>query len=113
MSATSPFNFLVFGAAGHIGGPCAEHLQTRRPDADIRVATSRKEKADALRAQHPGMDVCVVDYLDTKAMRAAFDGVEAALRVTPDFFDETAAMENVVDAAERCSVARPTRSHDR
>src|SRR5829696_2259361 len=100
MSSSSPSNFLVFGAAGHIGGPAAQHLAARRPGALIRLVTSRADQADALRTEHPTAEVRVANYLDAADMRTVFDGIEAAFVVTPDFLDEATAMGNIVDAVE-------------
>src|SRR5215207_2100825 len=101
MSSSSPSNFLVFGAAGHIGGPAAQHLAARRPGALILLVTSRADQADALRTEHPTAEVRVANYLDAADMRTVFDGIEAAFVVTPDFLDEATAMGNIVDAVER------------
>ncbi|HZP15093.1 MAG TPA: NAD(P)H-binding protein [Nocardioides sp.] len=100
MTVTHPSRFLVFGAGGHIGGPAAEHLAARLSDAHIRLVTSRPTQVEALRERHPKAEVCVANYLDAADMRAAFEGVEAAFVVTPDFLDETTAMGNIVGAIE-------------
>jgi uncharacterized protein YbjT (DUF2867 family) len=96
-----PSKVLVFGASGHIGGPAAHRIAARRPDVRLRLVTSRAEQVDLLRDQHPSADVRVANYLDADQIRAAFDGIEAAFVVTPDFLDETTAMGNVVAAAGR------------
>jgi uncharacterized protein YbjT (DUF2867 family) len=101
VSATPPSNFLVFGAAGHIGGPAAEHLAARRPNTRIRLVTSRADHADALRTEHPTAEIRVANYLDAADMRTVFEGIEAAFVVTPDFLDEATAMGNIVDAIEQ------------
>jgi uncharacterized protein YbjT (DUF2867 family) len=98
MTLPSDPSFLVFGAAGHIGGPCAQWLAERDPTVTIRVVSSRPEMADELAAVHPGAEVVIANYLDPDDMAAAFDGIDAAFVVTPDFLDEQAAMANVADA---------------
>ncbi|MFE2999260.1 SDR family oxidoreductase [Nocardia sp. NPDC059246] len=102
MSTNHPTKFLVFGAGSHIGGPAAKHLAMRRPEAAIRLVTSQESKVDAIRAEHPDAEVVVANYLNPESLRAAFDGIEAAFVITPDFnLDETTAMSNVVHAIEQ------------
>ncbi|TAM72006.1 NmrA family NAD(P)-binding protein [Mycobacterium sp.] len=98
MALPSDPSFLVFGAAGHIGGPCARWLAERHPTAKIRVVSSRPDMAADLADVHPGAEVMIADYLDADDMIAAFDGIDAAFVVTPDFLDERTAMTNVAGA---------------
>jgi uncharacterized protein YbjT (DUF2867 family) len=100
MTLPSDPSFLVFGASGQIGGPCAQWLAQRRPAAKIRVVTSRPSAADDLARMHPQAEVMVADYLNADDMVAAFAGIDAAFIVTPDFLDEETAMNNVVAAVE-------------
>jgi uncharacterized protein YbjT (DUF2867 family) len=92
-----PF-FLVFGAAGHIGRPCAQWLAERHPTAQIRVVSSRPDMAAGLTEMHPRAEVMIADYLNAEDMVAAFDGIHAAFVFTPDFIDEKIAMGNVANA---------------
>jgi len=51
MSGTSnnkpiPRSVLVFGAAGHIGGPLAGFLHREAPQIHLRLASSKPERAD-------------------------------------------------------------------
>lgn len=94
-----PNHVLVFGASGLIGGACARLLRERAPHIALRLVTSREKKAMALREQFPQAQVMVASYLRLPDMIAAFDGVEGALIVTPDFLDERTAMLNVAAAA--------------
>lgn len=98
MTLPSDPSFLVFGAGGHIGGPCAQWLAERHPTAKIRVASSRPDVAADLATMHPRAEVMIANYLDADDMLAAFDGIDAAFVVTPDFLDEQSAMTNVADA---------------
>jgi uncharacterized protein YbjT (DUF2867 family) len=98
MTLPPALSFLVFGAAGHIGGPCAQRLAERHPTAKIRVVSSRPNMAGELAAMHPGAEVMIADYLDADDMLAAFDGIDAAFVITPDFLDEQTAMANVAGA---------------
>ncbi|CQD02895.1 NmrA-like family protein [Mycobacterium europaeum] len=93
-------SFLVFGAAGHIGRPCAQWLTERHPSAHIRVVSSRPDMAAALAEAHPGAEVMIADYLSADDMIAAFDGIHAAFVLTPDFIDEKVAMANVASAVK-------------
>jgi len=97
----APASFLVFGAAGKIGAPAAAWLRKRHPDALIRLATSRPDQAAVLGAADPEAEVILANYLDPDDMVAAFNGIDAAFVVTPDFLDEETAMRNVVAAVER------------
>jgi uncharacterized protein YbjT (DUF2867 family) len=98
MTLPSEPSFLVFGAAGHIGRPCAQRLAERHPAARIRVVSSRPDMAGGLATMHPGTQVMIADYLNANDMLAAFDGIDAAFVITPDFLDEQTAMSNVADA---------------
>ncbi|MCV7003919.1 SDR family oxidoreductase [Mycolicibacterium alvei] len=93
-------SFLVFGAAGHIGRPCAQWLAERHPTAHIRIVSSRPEMAADLAEMHPGGEVMIADYLNADDMVAAFDGIHAAFVLTPDFIDEKVAMANVASAVK-------------
>lgn len=101
MTSDAPSTFLVFGAAGHIGAPATEWLAKRKPDAELRLVTSRPEKAAALETDHPRADVRIANYLSAEDMSSVFEGIESAFVVTPDFLDETVAMTNVATAIER------------
>jgi uncharacterized protein YbjT (DUF2867 family) len=98
MTLPSTPSFLVFGAGGHIGGPAAEWLAERHPTANIRAVTSRADKAAELASKHPRAEVMVANYLNAEEMKAAFDGIDAAFVITPDFLDEKTGMANVVSA---------------
>jgi saccharopine dehydrogenase-like NADP-dependent oxidoreductase len=88
MTLPSTPSFLVFGAGGHIGGPAVEWLAERHPTASIRAVTSRADKAAELASKHPRAEVMVANYLNAEEMKAAFDGIDAAFVITPDFLDE-------------------------
>lgn len=90
---------LIFGASGHIGGPAAELIAQRSPDTQLRLATSREDAARALAERFPKAEVVVADYLGLPSLLQAFEGVDGAFVVTPDFTDEETAMTNIVAAA--------------
>ncbi len=97
---------LVFGARGHIGGPCAARVQRDLPAAQLRLVTHRPDAADALQRQFPNAEVVQASYFDLPSLLAAFDGVDGAFVVTPDFLDEKTAMGNVVAAARHHDTLR-------
>lgn len=101
-----PASVLVFGASGLIGGAVARHLNDVSPQTRLRLVTSREKKAAQLRARFSDAEVIVADYLDLPGMIRAFDGMEGAFVVTPDFLDETAAMINVVAAARHAGTLK-------
>src|SRR6059036_3424116 len=90
---------LVFGASGHIGGPCAEKIRRDSPDAILRLVTHRDEVATELRARFPEAEVVQASYFDLPSLLDAFADVDGCFVVTPDFLDEDVAMTNVVAAA--------------
>jgi uncharacterized protein YbjT (DUF2867 family) len=95
----SPASILVFGAAGHIGGPLVEWVAARAPGTKLRLVTSSQAKQPSLQEGHPGAEVVVANYYDLSSLVAAFKGIEACFVVTPDFLDEQQAMTNVAAAA--------------
>jgi len=66
----------------------------------LRLVSSDPAKAASLAERYPQAETVVADYLDLPSLLSAFDGVDAAYLVTPDFFEfEKRAMCNVVAAA--------------
>ncbi len=94
-----PASILVFGASRHIGDPLVRYLRLHAPQVRLRLATSRPEKVEALRAEHPGCEVVVANYYDITTLLPAFEGMQGIFIVTPDFLDERWAMTNVIAAA--------------
>jgi uncharacterized protein YbjT (DUF2867 family) len=90
---------LVFGASGHIGGPCAEKIRRDAPDTLLRLVTSRDEAAADLREHFPEAEVVQASYYDLPSLLHAFADVDGCFVVTPDFADEETAMTNIVAAA--------------
>ncbi|MGY4101485.1 NmrA family NAD(P)-binding protein [Nocardia sp. R16R-3T] len=96
----APERILVFGASGHVGGPAAAAIAAADNAPALRIATSSAEKAAELKAGFPSAEVVQASYTDLPSMVAAFDGVDAAFLITPDFrIDERQAMINVSAAA--------------
>lgn len=96
----APERVLVFGASGHVGGPLAAAVAAAEGAPALRLATSSSDKAVELAARFPSAEVVQADYGDLQSLVAAFDGVDAAFIITPDFkIDERQAMINVSAAA--------------
>ncbi|BBZ04248.1 hypothetical protein MCHIJ_36850 [Mycolicibacterium chitae] len=90
---------LIFGANGHIGGPAAAAIRRDAPAVSLRLVTHQAASAETLRGKFPEAEVVVSNYLDLPGLIEAFDGVDGAFVVTPDFLDEETAMTNIVAAA--------------
>ena len=97
---------LVFGAAGHIGGPLARFLRYKGWGDRLRLATSSVAKLDQLKATFPGSEAIVADYLAPASLVAACQDAAYIFVITPDFIDEPAAMDNLVQAARRAPKLR-------
>ncbi|MEQ8433734.1 MAG: NmrA family NAD(P)-binding protein [Oceanicaulis sp.] len=97
--------YLIFGAAGHIGGPCAEALQAVEGPGALRLASSRDEGAEALRDRFPGAQVVRADMTDLASMVQAVRGVDAVFIVTPDFFDDRRGAQILLEACARAGAA--------
>src|SRR5437867_8513029 len=96
----APDRVLVLGASGHVGGPLAEHVAKQPGAPQLRLATSSPDKAADLSDRFPQAEIVVANYLDLPSMMAAFEGVDAAFVITPDFtMDERRAMTNIAAAA--------------
>lgn len=97
---------LVFGAAGHIGGPLARYLRYKGWGDRLRLATSSPARLDQLKAAFPGSEAIVADYLAPASLAAACHDAAYIFVITPDFIDELAAMDNLVQAARRAPKLR-------
>lgn len=99
-------DYLVFGATGHIGGPCARTLVERHGATCVRVASHRDEGLGQLRDEFHDCEALQADMMSVASMREALDGVLAVFIVTPDFFDDEAGAHVLVEACEALD-ARP------
>ena len=97
----APERVLVFGASGHVGGPLARTVTASGTATALRLASSTPEKAADLAENFPTAEVVQANYTDLSSLIAAFDGVDAAFLITPDFkVDERHAMINICAAAQ-------------
>jgi uncharacterized protein YbjT (DUF2867 family) len=94
-----PGKILIFGASGHIGAPLVRFLCYKGWSEKLRLATSRPDKLDGLRAMFPQCEAVAADYLSRDSLAAAFKGIKRVFIITPDFIDERAAMTNVIEIA--------------
>ena len=93
-----PKSILIFGAAGHIGGPLAEFLHKEAPDIRLRLATTKESNLRALQENHPYAEVVCANYLDLASLRTAIADMEGVFVVTTTGTDEELAMSNLVTA---------------
>ncbi|KAH6995218.1 hypothetical protein EDB80DRAFT_586089 [Ilyonectria destructans] len=93
-----PKSILIFGAAGHIGGPLTTYLAREAPTIKLRLATSSSGKKDALQSQYRNAEVVSANYNDIDSLKAAVEGIEAVFVITPNGFREAQGMENLVAA---------------
>lgn len=93
-----PKSILIFGAAGHIGGPLTAYLTREAPTIKLRLATSSSGKKDALQSQYQNAEVVSANYNDIDSLKAAAEGIEVVFVITPNGFREAQGMENLVAA---------------
>jgi uncharacterized protein YbjT (DUF2867 family) len=90
---------LILGATGNLNRLATALLAGRNPDTQLRLASHREEGRASLRETFPGADVVDADWYQPSSLGAAFQGIDKALMVTPDFLtDEQQATRNVIDA---------------
>ncbi|MCW8378657.1 NAD(P)H-binding protein [Streptomyces justiciae] len=100
-----PRSVLVFGAAGHIGGPLARYLRHEAPHIQLRLVSSRPEGIDDLRRAHPYAEAVVANYFDLASLESAVEGMEGVFVITPPRMDEGPAMTNLVAALKKADSA--------
>lgn len=90
--------YLVFGATGHIGGPCATALCAQVGADAVKVASHRADGVAQLREAFPGSQALQLDMMSAASLRDALADVAAVFIVTPDFFDDEAGALALVEA---------------
>lgn len=100
-----PNSVLIFGAAGHIGGPLARFLRREAPQIRLRLVTSKPARAKPLKQDFPGAEVVVADYTNLPSLEIAADGMEGIFVVTPGGTNERPAMMNLVTALKSANCA--------
>lgn len=96
-----PRSVLIFGAAGHIGGPLADFLHREAPQIKLRLVSSRPEGIEKLRADRPYAEVVTANYMDLSSLQAAVEGIEGVFVNSPPEMDEHIAMPNLVTALKK------------
>lgn len=96
-----PRKILIFGAAGHMGGPLAAFLARHAPDITLRLASRDAQRANALRDHFPTAEVVQADYLDPASLVSAAEGIDGVFVLCPAGTDETVAMSNLVEALRK------------
>lgn len=100
-----PRSILVFGAAGHIGGPLVHFLHREAPQIQLRLVSRRPDGLDALRRDFPYAEAVHADYFDLASLESAVQGMEGVFVVTPPKMDEGPAMTNLVAALKKADTA--------
>ncbi|HJT40713.1 MAG TPA: NmrA family NAD(P)-binding protein [Sphingobium sp.] len=94
----------LFGGANEISKSAARFISRHDPDVALRLLVRRTEARAELQELFPDADIRMADYFDRDSLVAGLDGIDAAFVITPDFFDETTAMTNVVHAARTADI---------
>ena len=99
----------LFGASNEISRSAARFISSHSPDVALRLLVRRSEARAELQELFPDADIRMADYFDRDSLVAGLDGTDAAFVITPDFFDETTAMTNVVHAARATDIQHMVR----
>lgn len=94
----------LFGGANEISKAAAHFITKHNPDVALRLLVRREEARDELKSVFPNADIRIADYFDKESLVNGLAGVDAVFVITPDFFDETAAMTNFAEAAKAADV---------
>ena len=94
----------LFGGANEISKAAARYISRHDPGVSLRLLVRRNEARAELRELFPDADIRMADYFDRPSLVAGLEGADAAFVITPDFFDETAAMTNLVHAARAADI---------
>ncbi|WP_460062519.1 SDR family oxidoreductase [Streptomyces sp. YKOK-I1] len=100
-----PRSVLVFGASGRIGRPLVEFLHQEAPRIRLRVATSDRERVEALQSAFPYAEAVHADYADLASLEVAAQGMEGVFVIAPTGTDEQTAMTNLVGAVGAAGTA--------
>ena len=93
-----PRSVLIFGAAGHIGGPLADFLSREAPQIQLRLVSRDAARVQQLQSRYPHAEVIQADYSDPASLTRALAGIEGVFVLTPFGTDEAEAMGNLVTA---------------
>ncbi|WP_027543527.1 SDR family oxidoreductase [Bradyrhizobium sp. WSM2254] len=101
----APNKVLIFGAAGHIGGPLARFLHREAPQTRLRLVTSNPANCEKLRREHPHAEIAMASYFDLPSLEKAVEGVEGVLVLTKSGTDEREAMTNLAVLLKKTNTA--------
>ena len=101
-----PCSVLIFGAAGHIGGPLADFLSREAPHIQLRLVSRDAARVQQLQSRYPDAEVVKADYMDQASLTRALADIEGVFVLTPFGTDEAVAMGNLV-AAVRSAGTEP------
>jgi NAD(P)H dehydrogenase (quinone) len=94
---------LITGATGHLGTAVIHHLLTTVPAGQIVALVRDDSKAEKLQKQ--GVSIRVGDYHNPSSLAEAFKGIEKAVLISSnDFNDRLSQHKRVIDAASDAGV---------
>ena len=100
-----PRSILIFGAAGHIGGPLADFLSREAPGISLRLVSRDLARGRELQSRFAQAEVVQADYADPASLARAVSGMEGIFVLTPSGTDERQAMGNLVDAVREAGTS--------
>ena len=94
----------LFGGTNEISQAAARFIREQDQDVVLRLLIRKPEARAELGKLFPDAEIVVADYFDRDSLVEGLRGIDAVFVVTPDFFDETTAMTNVVHAAKAADI---------
>lgn len=88
-----------------MGSPLISFFTQSASQVKLRLATSTKEKQEALQQSFPMAEVVEANYLDLSSLKVAVSDMEGIFVVTPSAMDERQPMENLVKAVKEAKCA--------
>ena len=93
---------LILGATGNLGRLTASVLTQRYSQLKLRLTSHREDGRAALVEAFPCAEIVPADWYQEASLRAALEGVDKVLMVTPDFVtDESVATPNLIRAIKQ------------
>lgn len=94
----------LFGGTNEISQSAARFIRERNKGVGLRLLVRKPEARAELNKLFPDAEIMVADYFDRASLAEGLRGIDAVFVVTPDFFDETTAMTNFVEAARAADI---------